>query len=50
MPRDFLILQVRVAVSVERKVEKHGHFASAHVPHAELKVYERTLATDFTHL
>jgi len=39
MPRDFLILQVRVAVSVERKVEKHEHFASAHLRHAELNVY-----------
>lgn len=39
MPKDFLILQVRVAVTVERKVEKYGNCASAHVYHAELKAF-----------
>lgn len=39
MPKDFLILQVRVADTVERKVEKYGNCASAHVYHAELKAF-----------
>ncbi len=39
MPKDFLILQVRVAVTVERKVEKYLNCASAHVYHAELKAF-----------